>query len=147
MWYTRWFRKSIDFRTNQQRACCHPVAICPGPLGRILALDNDFNTSCSRLLKIRPHQPADVAELQNGLKDSRDLRFSRGVAYIAERGDAYLDGKVRLNPNSPRSRADLERTPSDHNLPIDGTLPTLRKLLFLALDAARSQGDEEHVAN
>ena len=71
---------------------------------------------------------------------------------MAELGNACiifedLDGKVRLNPNSPRSRADLERTPSDHNLPIDGTLSTLRKLLFLALDAARSQGDEEHVAN
>ena len=62
---------------NQQRVCCHPVAICPGPLGSILAFDYDFNTSCSRLLKIRLHQPADVAELQNGLKDSRDLCFIR----------------------------------------------------------------------
>jgi len=40
-----------------------------------------------------------------------------------------LDGKVRLNPNSLRSRADLERTPSDYNLSIDGTVPTLRKRL------------------
>ena len=53
-----------------------------------MALDYDFNTSYSRLLKIRLHQPADVAELQNGLKDSRDL--SRGVAYIAERGNACI---------------------------------------------------------
>ena len=107
--------------------CCHPVAICPGPLGNILALDYDFNTSCSRLL----HQPADVAELQNGLKDSRDLCFSRGVAYIAEHGNASrfedLDGKVRLNPNSLRSRADLERTLSDYNPSIDGTVLTFRK--------------------
>ena len=107
--------------------CCHLVAIYPGPLGNILALDYDFNTSCSRLL----HQPADVAELQNGLKDSRDLCFSRGVAYIAEHGNASrfgdLDGKVRLNPNSLRSRADLERTLSYYNLSIDGTVLTLRK--------------------
>ena len=87
--------------SNQQGVCCHPVAICPEPLGSILALDYNFNTSCSRLLKIRLHQPADVAELQNGLKDSRDLCFSRGVAHIAERGNACirfenLDGKVRL---------------------------------------------------
>ena len=39
----------------------------------------------------------------NGLKDSRDLCFGGGVAYIAERGNACirfedLDGKVRLNP-------------------------------------------------
>ena len=44
--------------SNQQEVCCHPVAICPGPLGSILALDYDFNTSCSPLLKIRLHQPA-----------------------------------------------------------------------------------------
>ena len=120
--------------SNQQGVCCHPVAICPEPLGSILALDYDFNTSYSRLLKIRLHQPADVAELQNGLKDSRDLCFSRGVAYIAVGGNACirfedLDGKVRLNPNSLRSRADLWRTLSDYNLSIDGTVPTLRKRL------------------
>ena len=44
--------------SNQQEVCCHPVAICPGPLGSILALDYDLNTSFSRLLKIRLHQPA-----------------------------------------------------------------------------------------
>ena len=120
--------------SNQEGVCCHPVAICPGPLGSILALDDDFNTSCSRLLKIRLHQPTDVAELQNGLKDSRDLCFSRSVAYRAERGNACirfedLDGKVRLSPNSLHSRADLERTLSDYNLLFDGTVPTLRKHL------------------
>ena len=120
--------------SNQQGVCCHPVAICPGRLGSVLALDYDFNTSCSRLLKIRLHQPAGVAELQNGLKDSRDLCFCRGLAYIAEHGNACirfedLDGKVRLNPNSLRSRAHLERTLSDYNLSIDGTVPTLRKRL------------------
>ena len=102
--------------SNQQGVCCHPVAICPGPVGSILTLDYDFNISCSRMLKIRLHQPADVAEVQNGLK--------------AERGNACirfedLYGKVRLNPNSLRSRADLERTLSDYNLSIDGTIPTL----------------------
>ena len=76
--------------SNQQGVCCHPVAICPGTLGSIFALDYDFNTSCPRLLKIRLHQPADVAEVQNGLKDSKDLCFSRGVAYIAERGNVCI---------------------------------------------------------
>ena len=131
MWYTRWFRKKYRFWTsNQQGVCCHSVAICTGPLSSILALDYDFNTSCSRLL----HQPADVAELQNGLKDLRDLCFSRGVAYIAEQGNVCgrfedRDGKATLNPNSLRSRADLERTLSDYNLSIDGTVPTLPKRL------------------
>ena len=69
-----------------------------------------------------------------GLKDLIDLCSSRDVAYIAERGNAYirfeeLDGKVRLNPNSLRLSADLERTLSDCNLSIDGTVPTLRKRL------------------
>jgi len=70
--------------SDQHGVCCHPVATCPGPLGSILALDYNFNTSYSRLLKIRLHQTADVAELQNGLKNSREICFSRGVAYIAE---------------------------------------------------------------
>ena len=128
---TRWFRKSIDFGPVINKGF---VAICPGPLGSILGLDYDLNTSCSRLLEIRLHQPADVAELQNGVKDSRDLCFSWVVAYIAERGKACirfedLDGKLRLNPNSLRSRPDLERTLSDYNLSIDGTVFTLRKRL------------------
>lgn len=99
-----------------------------------MALDYDFNTSCPRLLEIRLHQPADVAELENGVKDSRDLCFSRVVVYIAERGKACirfedLDGKVRLSPNSLRSHDDLERTLSDYNLSIDGTVSTLQKRL------------------
>jgi len=55
-------------------------------------LDYDFtyNTSCSRLLKIRLHQPPKVTELQTGLNHSRDLCFSRGVAYISERGNACI---------------------------------------------------------
>ena len=111
-------------------SCCN----LPGTSWQYLALYYDFSTSSSRLLKIRLHQPADVAELQNGLKYSRDLCFSRGVAYIAVGGNACirfedLDGKVRLNPNSLRSRADLWRTLSDYNLSIDGTVPTLRKRL------------------
>ena len=124
--------KKRFWTSNQQGVSCHPVAICPGPLSSILSLDSDFNTSYSRLLMIRLHQPADVAELQNGLKDSRNLCFSRGVAYITERGNACIrfeDGNVRLNPNSLRSRADLERTLSDYNLSIHGTVLTLRKLL------------------
>ena len=122
--------KNRFLTSNQQEVCCPAVAICPGPLGSILALDYDFNTSCSPLLRIRLQQPADVAELQNGLKDSRDLGFSRGLQYIAEHGNVSirfedLNGKVRLSPNSLRSHADLERMLSDYNLPIDGAVPSL----------------------
>ena len=87
--------------SNQQDVCSHPVAISPGPLGSVLAVDYDFDSSCSRLLKMTLHQSADVTELQNGLKDSRDVCFSRGVAYMAECGDGCirfqdLEGNVRL---------------------------------------------------
>ena len=53
---------------------------------------------------------------------------------MAERGNSCirfkdLEGNVRLNPNSLRSRAELERTLSNYNLSLDGTVPTLRKRL------------------
>ena len=35
---------------------------------------------------IRLHQPADVTELSKDMKDSRDLCFSKGVAFMTERG-------------------------------------------------------------
>ena len=42
---------------------------------------------------------------------------------------SLYSGKVRVNPNSLRSRADLERTLGDYNLSYDGTVPPLRKRL------------------
>ena len=134
MRYTLWFRKSIDFGPLIKKGF---VTILLPSARDLLAVFWPLITTLTPLallLKIRLHQPADVAELQNGIKDSRDLCFSRGVAYIAERGNACirfedLDGKVRLSPNSLRSRADLQRTLTDYNLSIDGTVPTLRKHL------------------
>ena len=35
---------------------------------------------------IRFHQPADVTELSKDMKDSKDLCFSKGVAFMTERG-------------------------------------------------------------
>ena len=51
----------------------------------------------------RLHQPADLTDLPKGLKDSKDLCFSRGVAFMAERGNACvrfkdIEGNVRLDP-------------------------------------------------
>ena len=53
---------------------------------------------------------------------------------MAERGNACvrskdIEGNVRLDPYSLRSRADLERIRSNYNLSLDGTVPTLRKCL------------------
>ena len=58
---------------------------------------------------------------------------------MAERGNACvrfkdIEGNVRLDPNSLRSRADLERILSNYNLSLDGTVPTLRKRLSQHLD-------------
>ena len=114
--------------SNQQGVSCRPVTICPGPLGSILTLDYDFKTACSRLLKIRIHQPA--AGCSRATEWCERIYVSAGdVAYMAELGNACirfedLDGKARLNPNSLRPCADLKRTLSDNNLTIDRTVPT-----------------------
>ena len=55
-----------------------------------------------------------------------------------------IEGNVRLDPNSLRSRADLERILSNYNLSLDGTFPTLQKHLSIP---ARSKGDEMCFAN
>ena len=46
----------------------------------------EFDSPCSRLLTIRIHQPAEVTELSKDIKDSIYLRFSKGVAFVTERG-------------------------------------------------------------
>lgn len=84
-----------------------------------------------------------MTELQNGLKDLRDLCIKRAVPYMAERDSKSmrfeeLNKKVRLNPNSLCSHADLEKMVADYNLPTDGNVATLCNCLSQHLAAARS---------
>ena len=66
--------------SNQQGVCCHPVAICLGPLDSVLALYYDFVSSCSRLLKLRLHQPADAGNRAAKWAE----RFERFISASAE---------------------------------------------------------------
>ena len=86
------------------------------------------------MLKIRLHQPAEVSELQTGMRDARDVCFRNGVAYVAERGTGCvrycdLEGNVKLKPSSLRSREDLEQALLRYNLSTNGTVPMLRERL------------------
>ena len=114
--------------------CYHPVAVSPGPLGHILTIDYDFTSRSSRLLKIRLHQPADVSEEEKRFNDVMDVCFASGVAFVPERGNKVIrfidmDGSLSLNPNSLKSRAQLESTLSAYKLSLEGTVPTLRQRL------------------
>lgn len=115
--------------------CYHPVAVSPGPLGHILMIDYDFTSRSSRLLKIRLHQPAGVSEEERRFNDAMDVCFASGVAFVPERGNNKvirfidMDGSLSLNPNSLKSRAQLESTLSAYKLSLEGTVPTLRQCL------------------
>lgn len=122
------------WNSNLPGVCSHPVAVSSGPLGNVLVIDYDLTSRSSRLLKIRLHQPADVCEEEKGFIDARDLCFTSGVAFVAERGNKtirYVDlnGSVSLKPNSIRSRAELESTLRSYGLSVEGTVPTLRQRL------------------
>ena len=73
-------------KSNQRGVLPSFTAISHRPLGSALALDYEFNSPCTRMLTIRLHQPADVTELSKNMKDSRDLYFSKDVAFMTERG-------------------------------------------------------------
>ncbi|CAC5404646.1 unnamed protein product [Mytilus coruscus] len=54
------------WKSNLSNTYAHPVGICTGPSGFLLAIDIlDEETACGRLLEIRLHYPADVKVLQN----------------------------------------------------------------------------------
>lgn len=55
----------------------------------------------------------------------------RGIACVRFIG---IEGNVRLDPNSLRSHADLERILSNYNFSLDGAVPSLRKRLSQHLD-------------
>ena len=63
-------------------ACPRLVDVTTGPQGIILKLDYGFETSTSKLVTIRFHQPADVDIKQENLKDARDLCYNEGVVFI-----------------------------------------------------------------
>ena len=137
--------------SNQQGVCKHPVAPSPGPIGNILTIDYDLSSSSSRLLKIRLHQPAEVSELQTGMRDARDVCFPNGVAYVAERGTGCcdLEGNVKLKPSSLRSRADLEQALLRYNFSTNGTVLMLRERPSVHLRKLKSKvrKNVKHIVN
>ena len=127
------------WKSNLPDACSHPVAVCTGPLGRILVLDYDFTSCTTRLLRIRLHQPAHVFEEKKGYKDVRDMCFSKGVGFVIERGNKtirFIDmiGSVGLSANSLRSRTELESKLRANKLSLEGTVQTLRQRLVQHLE-------------
>ena len=90
-------------------------------------MDYDFDSREARVIELRLHQPVTVEVLEGTLNDARDLC----LVFITERASSliYLEGKVTIKPGSLKYRADLLSQLARFGLPLDGTVPVLRKRL------------------
>ena len=100
------------WKSNQSSVCKRPIALEIGPQGKVLALDYDFDSRESRLVELRLHRPVDVNVRKEVFKYARDLCFTNGMVFVAERGSSAihfieLKGEVLLKPKRLKSRADL----------------------------------------
>lgn len=124
------------WKSNLSNTYAHPVGICTGPSGFLLAIDIlDEETSCGRLLEIRLHYPADVKVLQ--ILDgplTGDICYLNGVVYICGNRPGkilYYDiqHKVKLQVSKIRSKRELEDNLEIRHLSKIGTIPILRARL------------------
>lgn len=91
-------------------------------------------------MELRLHPPVDVNVRKEIFKDARDLCYTNGTVFVAERGSSairYIDlkGEVLLKSERLRSRADLLSQLSRFSLSLEGTVPILRKRLRTYLRA------------
>ena len=113
-------------------------------------LDYDFDSRESRLVELRLHRPVDVNVRKEVFKDARDLCFTNGVVFVAERGSSAirfieLKGEVLIKPEHLKSRADLLSQLSRIGLSLEGTGPVLRKRLTTHLRSLAAQVENKEI--
>ena len=131
-------------QAGQSSLCKKPIALKRGSQGKILVLDYNFVSHESRLVELRLHQPVDVEMLEGTFKDARDFCFSNGVVFVAEGASSSIrfidiEGKVTVKPGSLKSRTDLLSQLTRFSLPLDGTVPVLRKRLTMHLQTLAAE--------
>ena len=90
------------------------------------------------------HRPVNVNVRREVFKDARDLCFTNGVVFVAERGSSAirfieLKGEVLFKPGRLKSRADLLSQLSRFRLSLEGTGPVLQKRLTTHLRSLAAQ--------
>ena len=138
------------WKSNQRGVCKIPIALEIGPQGKVLALDYDFDSRESRLVELRLHGPVDVNVRKEVFKYARDLCFTNGIVFVAERGSSAihfieLKGEVLLKPKRLKSRADLLSQLSRFSLSLEGTGPVLRKRLKTQLRSKAAQVENKGI--
>ena len=91
-------------------------------------------------MDLRFHQPVEVKMLERTFKEARDVCFSNGVVFVAERASSSflhllfirfidIESKITVKPGSLISRTDLlsQLTRARFSLPLNGAVPALRK--------------------
>ena len=77
-------------------------------------------------------------------KDARDFCLSNGGVFVAERASSSIhfidiEGKVTVKQGSLKSRTDLLSQLTRFSLPLDGTVPVLRKRLAVHLQTIAAE--------
>ena len=96
------------------------------------------------------NRPVDVNVRNEVFKDARDLCFTNGVVFVAERGSSAirfieLKSEVLLKPEHLKSRADLLSQLSRIGLSLEGTGPVLRKRLTTHLRSLAAQVENKEI--
>ena len=115
------------WKSNQSSVCKRPIA-----------------PEIDSLVELLLHRPVDVNVRREVFKDARDLCFTNGVVFVAERGSSAirfieLKGEVLFKPGRLKSRADLLSQLSRFRLSLEGTGPVLLKRLTTHLRSLAAQ--------
>ena len=130
------------WKSNQSSVCKRPIAHKIGPQGKVRR--QTTISTLDGLVQLLLHRPVDVNVRREVFKDARDLCFTNGVVFVAERGSSAirfieLKGEVLFKPGRLKSRADLLSQLSRFRLSFEGTGPVLQKRLTTHLRSLAAQ--------
>ena len=116
--------------TNKVGMYPHPIAVCIGEHGKILALDYAPMKNSSRLLEVRLHVPADVKILGEYV-GATTMVYSGGIAYVCQPlgiQTVSISKKTKLQFKNLK-KAELISELQQRGLPSHGTVQVLKDRL------------------
>ena len=117
--------------TNSPVMYPHPIALCMGKEGKVLALDVNPTNKATQLIEIRLHIPADISVVSRNFADARSLAFLGGITTFICQYNKSISvvppdaGKMKMN----MKKADLQEILQSKGLPTVGKVNELKQQL------------------